>query len=67
MNTFISVKDINEPNEITFQNAQYRELLQLIKYQREKLNSQQADLTKVWCILVLIMLKIKILNFISFF
>ena len=47
MNTFISVKDINEPNEITFQNAQYRELLQLIKYQREKLNSQQADMTKV--------------------
>lgn len=34
-------------NETTFQNAQYRELLQLIKYQREKLSLQQADLTKV--------------------
>lgn len=39
---------MNEPNnEITFQNAQYRELIQLIKYQRDKLNLQQADLTKV--------------------
>lgn len=47
MNTFVSVKDMNEPNnEITFQNAQYRELIQLIKFQREKLNIQQADLTK---------------------
>ena len=27
--------------------AQYRELIALINYQREKLNNQQADLTKV--------------------
>lgn len=27
--------------------VQYRDLVQLIKYQREKLNTQQAELTKV--------------------
>lgn len=29
------------------QNVQYRDLVQLIKYQREKINTQQNDLTKV--------------------
>lgn len=34
-------------NEILMQNVQYRDLVQLIKYQREKINTQQNDLTKV--------------------
>lgn len=47
MNTFVSVKDMNDSSETIFQNSQYRDLIQLIKYQREKINSQQVDLTKV--------------------
>lgn len=47
MNTFVSVKDLNDSSETIFQNSQYRDLIQLIKYQREKINSQQVDLTKV--------------------
>lgn len=47
MNTFVSVKDMNDSSETIFQNSQYRDLIQLIKYQREKISSQQADLTKV--------------------
>jgi hypothetical protein len=35
------------PNDILMQNVQYRDLVQLIKYQREKINTQQNDLTKV--------------------
>lgn len=35
------------PNDIPMQNVQYRDLVQLIKYQREKINTQQNDLTKV--------------------
>ncbi|KAJ6634714.1 Ras association domain-containing protein 8 [Pseudolycoriella hygida] len=46
MNTFVSVKDMNDSSETIFQNSQYRDLIQLIKYQRDKINSQQADLTK---------------------
>lgn len=48
LNTFVQVHDLAEPNAeaVTFQNAQYRELIQLIKYQREKLSSQKADLSK---------------------
>lgn len=34
-------------NENVLQNAQFRDLIQLISYQREKINSQQADITKV--------------------
>jgi len=34
-------------NEILMQNIQYRDLVQLIKYQRDKINMQQSDLTKV--------------------
>lgn len=34
-------------NDNHFQNAQYRELIQLIQYQRDKINIQQADITKV--------------------
>lgn len=34
-------------NENVLQTAQFRDLMQLIKYQREKINSQQADITKV--------------------
>lgn len=32
--------------ESVIYNAQYRELLSLVNYQREKLSSQEADLTK---------------------
>lgn len=48
LNTFVQVHDLAEPNAeaVTFQNAQYRELIQLIKFQREKLGAQKADLTK---------------------
>lgn len=51
MNTFVSVKDMNDSSETIFQNSQYRDLIQLIKYQREKISSQQADLTKVFLLL----------------
>lgn len=34
-------------NDGVMQNVQYRDLVQLIKYQREKINTQQNDLTKV--------------------
>ncbi|KAJ8984560.1 hypothetical protein NQ317_006847 [Molorchus minor] len=37
----------NKMHENVLYNAQYRELIALINYQREKLSSQQADLTKV--------------------
>lgn len=39
---------IFSPNDNPMQNVQYRDLVQLIKYQREKINNQQSDLTKVW-------------------
>jgi len=38
---------IFSPNDILMQNVQYRDLVQLIKYQREKISTQQSDLTKV--------------------
>lgn len=34
-------------NDFLMQNVQYRDLVQLIKYQREKISNQQNDLTKV--------------------
>lgn len=34
-------------NDNVLQNAQFRDLMQLIKYQRDKITSQQADITKV--------------------
>lgn len=37
----------NKYQENVLYNAQYRELIALINYQREKLSNQQADLTKV--------------------
>lgn len=37
---------IFSPNDVLMQ-SQYRELVQLIKYQREKISTQQNDLTKV--------------------
>lgn len=39
--------DKNKFHENVLYNAQYRELVALINYQREKLTNQQADLTKV--------------------
>lgn len=38
------------PNDIPMQNVQYRDLVQLIKYQRDKISTQQNDLTKVSCL-----------------
>lgn len=48
LNTFVQVHDLADANAeaVTFQNAQYRELIQLIKFQREKLGEQKADLSK---------------------
>lgn len=45
VNSATSDKDLLNDNH--FQTAQYRELLQLIHYQREKITSQQADISKV--------------------
>lgn len=42
-----SFSPIFPPNDVLMQNVQYRDLVQLIKYQREKINTQQSDLTKV--------------------
>lgn len=45
VNTATSDKELLHDNQ--FQNAQYRELLQLIHLQREKITNQQADISKV--------------------
>lgn len=45
VNSATSDKDLLNDNQ--FQNAQYRELLQLIHLQREKISNQQADISKV--------------------
>lgn len=45
VNSATSDKELLNDNQ--FQNAQYRELLQLIHLQREKINCQQADISKV--------------------
>lgn len=45
VNSATSDKDLLNDNH--FQTAQYRELLQLIHYQREKITSQQVDISKV--------------------
>lgn len=45
VNSATSDKDLLNDNQ--FQNAQYRELLQLIHFQREKITNQQADISKV--------------------
>lgn len=45
VNSVTNEKDLMNDNH--FQNAQYRELLQLIQYQRDKINIQQADISKV--------------------
>ncbi len=42
-----SLADINDLNDVIMQNSQYRGLIQLIKYQREKLTTQQLELNKV--------------------
>lgn len=39
--------DIDLLNDNQFQTAQYRELLQLIHYQRDKITNQQVDISKV--------------------
>lgn len=45
---FNNINDINDLNDVLLNNtAQYRDLIQLIKYQRDKINIQQSDLTKV--------------------
>lgn len=45
VNSATSDRDLMNDNQ--FQNAQYRELLQLIHFQREKISTQQADISKV--------------------
>lgn len=41
-------KDTNDFNDILMQrDSQYRDLIQLIKFQRDKITNQQSDLTKV--------------------
>lgn len=42
-----TTSDIDLLNDNQFQTAQYRELLQLIHYQREKIGNQQVDISKV--------------------
>lgn len=42
-----AISDNDSVNDNQQQTAQYRDLLQLITYQREKINMQQADITKV--------------------
>lgn len=46
MNILSSFPDISELNDVLLNNAHYKDLIQLIKYQREKISLQQADLTK---------------------
>lgn len=41
------VSETDSHQEAVLYNAQYRELVRLVNYQREKLSSQQAELTKV--------------------
>ncbi|XP_055375196.1 ras association domain-containing protein 8 [Condylostylus longicornis] len=43
--TYFNINDF-DLNENVLQNIQYKDLIQLIKLQRDKINSQQADLTK---------------------
>lgn len=44
----ITIQDNQQMNsEAVAYNQQYRELVSLVNYQREKLSNQQADLTKV--------------------
>lgn len=45
VNSATSDKDLLNDNQ--FQNAQYRELLQLIHFQREKISNQQSDISQV--------------------
>lgn len=40
-------KPLNKNQETVLYNTQYRELINLVNYQREKLSTQHADLTKV--------------------
>lgn len=42
-----ATSEIDLLNDNQFQSAQYRELLQLIHYQRDKINNQQVDISKV--------------------
>lgn len=46
VNSATSDNDLLNDNQ--FQNAQYRELLQLIHFQREKIGNQQVDISKVY-------------------
>lgn len=57
VNNAISDNDLMNDNQ--FQSTQYRDLLQLIKFQREKINMQQADITKVRYIQIFLLKKRK--------
>lgn len=62
-NSATSDKDLLNDNQ--FQNAQYRELLQLIHFQREKISNQQVDISNVSFQVFMEFCNLK-LNFISF-
>lgn len=58
-------KDENRNNfqENVLYNSQYRELIALVNYQREKISSQQTDLTKVLFLFKIAMYHLKITMF----
>lgn len=46
LNILSNTQDFNELNDVLINNANYKDLIQLIKYQRDKIHMQQADITK---------------------
>lgn len=46
MTSYFNMSEMTDMNENFLQNAQYKDLLQIVKFQREKITSQQADMTK---------------------
>ena len=55
-NKIESLKDSNDLNDSLMQSSQYRDLIQLIKFQRDKITNQQTDLTKVSYISLMILI-----------
>lgn len=46
LNILSNTQDLNELNDALINNANYKDLIQLIKYQRDKIHMQQTDITK---------------------
>lgn len=44
MTSYTNMNDVSDLNENFFQQVKYKDLVQLIKFQREKISSQQADM-----------------------